>query len=166
MPEPRIIPRKAWDAGPNRTAVIDVKKDVLFVHHTVANAPGLFSKIVGAVRRAAWKSGLRAAERAEMRNLQAIARSRGFIDISYSFVVFPSGRVYAGRGRHREGAHTLSWNDRYAVAAAGNYEVNQPTDAMVRSIRLLQEKLNIRSRKGHRDVSSTSCPGRLLYSRI
>jgi hypothetical protein len=166
----KVIPREVWGASAESPArQITVRTDRFFVHHTVANAPGLFSKTRGVVRRAGVRAGLRAAERAEMRNLLAVAKSRGFVDISYSFIAMPSGRIYEGRGKGREGAHTLSWNDRYAVAAAGNYDVNKPKDSMIYGIRWLRRdylKISDEAIRGHRDVYGTACPGQYLYARL
>jgi hypothetical protein len=151
----RVISRARWGAKPpkSRLGALASTRDGLFVHHTVSAAP--------------WS---RKAERAEMRNLQQIAFSRGFSDISYSFIVFPSGRVYEGRGKGVEGAHTLGFNDTaYGAAAAGNYEVKVPSRRMVRSFRWLRReylKLGSKPLRPHQAVSSTACPGKHLVARL
>ena len=128
-------------------------RDGVFIHHSVSPAP-------------ATKEG----ERAEMRNLQQIAFSRGFSDISYSFVVFPSGRIYEGRGKGVEGAHTLGYNDTaYGLCAAGNYETVRPTNELVKSLSWLRRRylrLADKPCRPHRAVYSTACPGRHLVARL
>lgn len=151
----RVISRKRWGAAPPRAPRVWMTstKDGIFIHHTVSGAPTT-----------------REAERQEMRNLQQIAFSRGFDDISYSFIVFPSGRVYEGRGKNVAGAHTYGYNDTaYGVAAAGNYEVAKPTDRLVTSLRWLRRrhlKLGSRPLRPHSRVDSTACPGRHLRARL
>jgi hypothetical protein len=151
----KVIPRHKWGAAPAKgfLGTMSSTKDGMFVHHTVSGAPRT-------------KSG----ERAEMRNLQQIAFSRSFSDISYSFIVFPSGRVYEGRGVGVEGAHTIGFNDTaYGVAAAGNYETAKPTRRMVRSFRWLRRehlKLGNKPLRPHSAVSQTACPGKYLFLRL
>ncbi len=99
-----------------------------------------------------------------MQQLQTIAFSRDFSDISYSYVVMPSGRVYAGRGAEILGAHTLGHNEAIGICLAGNYSTIPPTKAQVRAVAKLRQRLKFRfgSRLkmiAHRDVYATSCPG-------
>ena len=149
----KVIPREVWNAGPDVADKMGTPIEGLFVHHTVGGAPRT-----------------RRGERAEMRNLQAVARSRGFVDISYSFVVFPSGRIYEGRGKHREGAHTLGFNDTaYAASCAGNYDASRPSDKMIAALRWLRrDYLNLKDRplRPHSAVYGTACPGRYLRARL
>ena len=151
----KIITRNQWNAlsplDPPRKMVSTA--DGIFVHHTVSAAPVKTDT-----------------ERAEMRNLQHIAFSRGFNDISYSFIVFPSGRIYEGRGLHIEGAHTLGYNDSaYGIAAAGNYETSRPTNAMLEAFRWLRRDylaLKTRPLRPHSNVYPTACPGKFLIAKL
>jgi hypothetical protein len=150
-----VLSRAKWDAKPPRQTPsrMSSTRDGVFIHHSVSRAPSTV-----------------AAERAEMRNLQQIAFSRGFNDISYSFIVFPSGRIYEGRGKGVEGAHTLGYNDTaYGLCCAGNYETAKPTDAMVKSLRWLRRTyLNLGDKpcRAHQSVYATACPGKYLKARI
>lgn len=151
----RVIKRAEWGAGAPKQSPSPMSNtsEGIFVHHTVSNG-GKMSP---------------AEERAEMRNLQHIAWARGFNDISYSFIIFQSGRIYEGRGRGIEGAHTLGYNDTaYGVAAAGNYETAQPSKAMVKSYRWLRDHLKLRGRpiRPHSSVYATACPGKNLRAKI
>lgn len=147
-----VIPRSAWGAPACEPGWMTSENNGLFVHHTVAGAP-------------LTPEG----EKAEMRNLEAIARSRGFSCISYSYVVFPSGRIYEGRGK-RIGAHTLNYNSSsYGASAAGNYEVNVPSEALVDSYRWLRrEYLDLEDKplRPHSSVYGTACPGKNLAARL
>jgi hypothetical protein len=82
------------------------------------------------------------------------------------------------------GAHTLGFNaDSFAMSAIGNFEVAEPSRAMLRAYKqLLGWKLSrygvdgdayttingvvLRTISGHRDVGSTACPGENLYAKL
>lgn len=149
----KIIPREKWDNNPSdrQAARMANEGEGLFVHHSVSGSPVT-----------------QAGEEAEMRNLEAIARSRGFSDISYSFIVAPSGRIYEGRGRGIVGAHTVGFNSTaHAVSAMGNYETQKPTDAMVQSIKWLRDDyLRAVKFRPHSSVYATACPGQHLYREL
>jgi N-acetylmuramoyl-L-alanine amidase len=116
-------------------------------------------------------------ERAMMRAIQNFHMDdRGWADFAYSFAVFPSGRVYRGRGWKRQGAHTEGRNDvSIAVCFMGNFEVEKPTDKALKAARKLRQK-GIQERRltpnvrtaGHRAApgASTACPGQFLVNRI
>jgi hypothetical protein len=131
----------------------------VFIHHTVtallpANATA-------------------AQEQAQMRSIEQIGQNRFGTGISYNVIVFPSGRAYQGVSFNRRGTHTGGRNSTArSIAFAGNFETAQPTDAAVRTAG--QIVAHGRGRwwtqgapvRGHRDVSSTACPGRNLHARV
>ena len=111
-------------------------------------------------------------------------QSKGWSDIGYNFLVDRFGRIWEGRyggvDRPVVGAHTLGYNDyAFAMSAIGNYEIAQPSDAMVQAYgALFAWKLSLhgvdasstRQRvgpdtfqaiNGHRDAGQTACPGRV-----
>lgn len=108
--------------------------------------------------------------RADMRTLERIGKQR-FGRLSYSYAVHPSGAVLEGQGNH-VGAHTKGRNSTsHGLVAIGNYEANRPPAVMVEAFRNLFHhgasegwwKPNV---AGHRDVSSTACPGKHLYAQL
>lgn len=113
-------------------------------------------------------------ERVEMRNLDNIGQSRFKGGISYTFVVFPSGRIYEGHSIGRVGAHTAGRNSISAgICLAGNYETNEVTVEQVAALAWLlnhgvakgwwtENKLD----GGHRDTKATACPGKNAYAQI
>lgn len=115
-----------------------------------------------------------ASEYREMRKLDDIGQSRFKGGISYTFVIFPSGRIYEGHSIGRVGAHTAGRNSISAgICLAGNYETNQVTAEQVASLAWLlnqgidrgwwtEPKLD----GGHRDTKSTACPGKNAYAKI
>lgn len=111
-------------------------------------------------------------ERSEMRQTQKFHQeTRGWNDIAYSFVVFPSGRVYEGRGWGVVGGHTEGYNSRsHGICFAGNFETQHPTVEALEAARALihegvQRGYVSRPFKlgGHRDTKATACPGKNLY---
>jgi hypothetical protein len=147
--EYKVIPRSEWNAKPPRLATKQTNySEGWFAHHSVAGNPST-----------------RTGEEAEMRNLQQIAFSRGFRDISYPYVVFDSGRVYEGCIEGNIGTHTYNYNSRAtAVCWAGNKEVQPVTDASIQSVkRLIESRESVVGSKRirpHRSVYPTACPGR------
>jgi peptidoglycan recognition protein len=157
----KVISRKAWGAKPPRSARQKMTLPALgtYIHHTVtASKPGAPQ------------------ERAHMRYLQEIAFGRGFADISYSFVIFPSGRVYRGRGWGVVGAHTEGSNSTtHAFSFVGNFESDRPTkDALEAAAALHRRGITLGHIKptgfikGHRDApgAATACPGKNLYAQV
>lgn len=136
--------------GPHRAGVIAIPVSRLFLHHTVTPF---------------W-TGVQAA-----RNLQAIARSRGFLDISYSWLADRQGNEIEGRGWAREGAHTAGFNTTaHALSLIGNLESSVVPDGMIRgAVRIVRRHRAVgpgRITHGHRDVAQTACPGRHAYTRM
>lgn len=143
-----VITRADWGAGPNRAApVAPQRKTRTFLHHTVTPQ---------------W-TGAQAA-----RNLQRIARSRGFADISYSWLADRAGNEVEGRGWHRVGAHTKGYNTTAeAVSLIGNLDGEPvPAPMVAAASRLARRSRPGRITGGHRDVASTACPGRHGYAAI
>ena len=103
-----------------------------------------------------------------MRYLQQIAFSRGFADISYSYVIFRSGRVYEGRGFEVVGAHTLGHNAEIGVAFVGNYEVDDPTNASVAALEKLRKHIGatLGKKVAHCKVYATACCGKKLRAKL
>ena len=56
----------------------------------------------------------------------------GWDDIGYSFLIGGDGRVYVGRGRHRQGAHTYRYNSvAQGVVLMGLYTERAPPHNML-----------------------------------
>ncbi|MBM9432327.1 peptidoglycan recognition protein family protein [Flaviflexus equikiangi] len=116
-----------------------------------------------------------AQEMAQMRAIEAVGQSRFGAGMSYTFLVFPSGRVYQGVSISRLSYHTGQGRNANSVAICypGNYETHQPTksqlDATAELLRYGEEKKWWTQRKidgGHRDLKATACPGRNYYGKI
>ena len=153
-----VTTRDQWGAAPPRKPLGRISGPVskIFIHHTVT------------------ESGPPENEQQLMRKVQEIGFGKGFSDISYSFLVFPTGRVYEGRGWEKEGAHTLGHNDTsYAISLVGNYEQEPMTDAQVEAARRIIAEGQRRgfitvspTIQGHREVDATDCPGANAFARL
>lgn len=93
-------------------------------------------------------------------------RSKGFAGLGYCAVIEANGTIVIGRGWNRRGAHTLGWNDQWAVCVPGNDEA-PPTKAQVVSLQwLIANREEAAGRqlivRGHREMpgNATSCPGK------
>jgi len=87
--------------------------------------------------------------------------------IGYHFVIRADGSIETGRPHHTVGAHAINANGTsVGIALTGRFSRHRPTSEQMQSLRWLIAHLrgiygNI-TVKGHRDVSSTECPGRLF----
>ncbi|GAB3777533.1 FG-GAP-like repeat-containing protein [Nocardioides ungokensis] len=175
-PKPVIYSRAQWGADEKMRDPSSLHYGVVhagFVHHTVNANDYTRAEVPGIIR-----------------SIYAYhTQSRGWSDIGYNYLVDRFGRIWEGRyggiDRPVVGAHTLNYNDyAFAMSAIGNYDIHQPSDAMVQAYgALFAWKLSLhgvdasstkqwvgsryfQAINGHRDAASTACPGRYLYAKI
>jgi hypothetical protein len=175
-PRPKIYSRAQWGANErlrDKGSLRYFEVHAGFVHHTVNANDYTRSQVPGILR-----------------SIYAYhTRSRGWSDVGYNFLVDRFGRIWEGRyggvDRPVVGAHTLGFNDNaFAMSAIGNFEVRQPSQALVQAYGALfawklslhgvdasstKQYVTSRSFKainGHRDAGSTACPGRYLYAKL
>jgi hypothetical protein len=175
-PKPQIYSRAQWGADESmrdKSSLHYYEVHAGFVHHTV-NANDYTRAEVPAILRSIYAYH---------------TQSRGWSDIGYNFLVDRFGRIWEGRyggiDRPVVGAHTLNYNDySFAMSAIGNYDIKQPSQAMVQAYgALFAWKLSLhgvdasspkqwvgskyfQAINGHRDAASTACPGKYLYAKI
>ena len=157
-------------------------KNKIIVHHTAGDTSSFTGKdsVIAYLK--------------DIYKYHTITKGRG--DIGYNFLIDPYGNVYEGRagGESVIGAHD-SWNNTPSVGISlmGNFEIQQPTDAQIKSLTALAtalarkynidplaktdyhisikdapyiiSKTNYRL-AGHRDAGTTSCPGKNLYAQL
>lgn len=153
-----LLPRSSWSPRHDDGDLTLIGYALaVAVHHTTTHADGDTPE----------------AERAHMRELEAIGESRFGTGISYNVLVFPSGRAYQGVSFNRRGTHTGGHNSTVrSISYVGNFEVDLPTDAaLAKGARIIAEGRNRWWRfnapvNGHRDYSPTACPGRNLYKHL
>lgn len=83
----------------------------------------------------------------------------------YHFLVRKDGKIYRMRPEEKIGAHAYMNNyNSIGICFEGNFEVEEMSDIQVQSgkelVAYLKNKYGINTVQGHRDVNSTSCPGR------
>ena len=113
-------------------------------------------------------------------------KGRGWGDIGYNYIIDPYGNIYEGRagGEMVVGAHAGKANTgSIGISVMGNYETGDVSEkSLVALTRLVSEKTKIHgidptgrsgfrgqttaNLLGHRDVMSTSCPGKSLYDKL
>lgn len=145
----------SWEQCGKRNLRLPVEQ--VFIHHTTGRMPELPE------------------EESVMKSLQNLAmNNQNKADISYNFVVMPSGRIFEGRGWNVVAYATPKNNLKsLSFCFAGNYQKNNPTLASLKGCRraldagmragYLMPNFSI---KGHRDVSATACPGKYLYAQL
>lgn len=92
--------------------------------------------------------------------------ARNYADIAYHFVIDTGGWIYEGRALDVRGAHTGGRNTGTAgIVLLGNFQVIEPTDAQIETLRSLSacliDRYGITHLAGHRDFQPgvTECPG-------
>jgi len=151
----KIISRRVWKAQPP-TSVRTVRwprNVTIWVHHSETRTPSPSVSIDTEART--------------MRSIQQFhQKTRGWSDIGYNYCIFPSGRIYEGRGEGVVGAHCPGHNSEPGICMIGSYDSSIPTHSALQSLNWLIEDLAGGKIKGHRDGYSTSCPGNALYKRL
>ncbi len=157
---PEIASRASWGAQyDDGDLTLTGPANDVFLHHSVTVQLANTASI--------------AAEREQMRKIEAVGETRFGTGISYNVLVFPSGRAYAGVSWNRRGTHTGGRNSTArSICLAGNYDIYLPTDAQLVTARRIYHGGKGRLWQtaadlyGHRDVKSTACPGRHAYARL
>ena len=88
--------------------------------------------------------------------------------LSYSWLVHPDGTILQGQDGH-VGAHTRGQNSTSeAICCIGNFDIEQPTEAMCQSVALIAAIRDRQLLGGHRDApgAATVCPGRNLQAAL
>ncbi|CAG0896719.1 unnamed protein product, partial [Darwinula stevensoni] len=159
---PRIVSREEWGARPpNGETFMETPVSFVIIHHT--EGPHCYSQAdcIPIVR--------------SIQNYHM--DSNGWNDIGFfyaSFLVGEDGNGYEGRGWDKVGAHTPGFNDRgIAISVIGSFMSSLPNNAALNTVQGIIDcgiSLGyIRSNYellGHRQASSTDCPGDALYEEI
>lgn len=157
--QPRDMTEQGWDAHE------------VFLHHTSDTAAGLFSLGEQCARMRYYQRLHMGAEGHE-----------AWADIGYHFVAFPPfvtpagtevpARLFQGRERHFVPAAQEGHNrGTLAVCVVGNYQKQVVPRNVIYAVEVLLKDLMSRGAPlktlgGHKDVVSTECPGRNLYSEV
>lgn len=89
---------------------------------------------------------------------------RGWAGIGYHIGIDEKGMVAILNPLNRRTNHTEGHNSKgVGVVLLGNYDVNRPSEAMVKAIgrvRMYLDLIDITEERMHREVKATACPGR------
>ena len=94
--------------------------------------------------------------------------------ITFANIPFPDGRIYEGRGPHRQGAHCSHWNvQTLGFSIMGDFSHELPNEQSIAAADQLIQYLKRQGYinpscyefYGHRDKGNTVCPGDPLYAR-
>ncbi|KAM3912273.1 peptidoglycan recognition protein 1-like [Leptodactylus fuscus] len=100
--------------------------------------------------------------------------TQGWCDIGYNFLIGSDGTILEGRGWSKVGAHAKGFNSMsIGICFIGNFQNGLPSEAAINAakslircgVELKKIKVNY-TVKGHKDVTSTSCPGDALYNNL
>lgn len=159
----RIRGRRKWGAQAARSRTFQNPANVgeLFVHWN-GSTPRSFKHI-----------NTEAEERELMRSTQAfhMGPQRGWSDFAYTYAIMPSGRIYRGRGLQHVPASQLNHNTNTASVIVFLGPDDRVTSEVREAIRKLWKHVNRRSLrrvqlKGHREATSTDCPGDRLFRTV
>ncbi len=173
-PAPTIYSRATWGADESMMTWTPRQGDVrgAAIHHTAGTNTYTSAQVPSILR------GIYAYH----------AKTRGWGDIGYNFLVDKYGRIWEGRAggitRETIGGHTVGFNAySTGISVLGNYETATVSNATVDAIVALASwKLALHGVPasgtttingvtlnrifGHRDAAYTACPGRTLYVRL
>lgn len=92
--------------------------------------------------------------------------------VGYHYLILGTGEVVQTRQNNEVGCHCVAQNMNFqsiGICLTGNFDIDGPSDQQLKSLTdLLEKKLkdfNIPKEKvlGHKEVSSTECPGTNLF---
>ena len=161
-----VLPRSRWGARKARRHNLTRAKDpwrFITIHHSA-----LEKSIASVGTQSGAKNALRKMQTYHM-------DSRNWGDLGYHFLIDPQGQVYEGRAMYWQGAHAgRDKNDRnnnvgnIGICLIGNFDVDRPSDASLRSLKKLvhtlrnQHRIPAKGIRGHMDWKQTECPGHNL----
>ena len=162
-----INSRASWGARPRRCGTRESKKSRLTVHHTVTA-----HKLSGSFSR-------------QIRAIQAFhMNGRGWCDIAYHYGVTTDGQLWELREINFRGGHVANNNsENIGVVFIGCFEPGacsgynspvEPPAAMLEAAREIVHaaakeygfSVNKTNVRGHRELRSTSCPGKNVFDRL
>ena len=107
--------------------------------------------------------------------INASHKACGWSCIGYHYVIRKDGTVEIGRPHWTVGAHAYMQNSHtIGIHVCGNFEIGEPTSEQIESLAMLLANLctdyglpiDRDHIVGHRELMSTACPGRNLFSHL
>jgi N-acetyl-anhydromuramyl-L-alanine amidase AmpD len=108
-----------------------------------------------------------AAKQCTIYNIHHWHLGNGWQGCGYHYFINKNGEIYQGRPDNAIGSHAKNYNSTsIGICFQGDFEKEIPTqtqiDAGLELIEYLKNKYNIKKIKGHGELMSTSCPGKLF----
>lgn len=105
------------------------------------------------------------ASKCSIQDIHAWHLANGWIGCGYHFLVRKDGSIYSGRDIDSLGAHCLNNNhDSIGICAEGNYMIENMPDIqklkIVELIKFIESKYGDLVVGGHKEFSSSECPGK------
>ena len=163
---PTIVSRADWNAKPPSAAMKKQAPKRILVHHTGS------------------KSHLGASILKKMANLQRFSQHKEklsdgrtklpWADVPYHFYIDAEGKIAEGREITAEGDTNTKYDPSgyIQVVLEGNFDVEEPSDAQIKSLKTLIQWLSGRYSidsgdvSYHQAVAQTACPGKNLVARM
>lgn len=159
-PQPYILPRDAWGASdplnpiPSRNTSLS---NNLIFHHS-GSLTFYSTDQVACINK--------------IHSIQQEQMSSGWDDIAYHYLIDPAGRIWAGRYTYQLGGHCTSYNNDIGICILGNYDSQSLNSSQINAIKSLAAwRIRIQgiwktNTFGHKDFSSTACPGTNIESYV
>jgi len=92
--------------------------------------------------------------------------------VGYHYVILGDGTVVQTRRDNEMGCHCIPNDGKLGICLTGNFDIENPSEAQLGALQPLLNKLTVLYNldnwaiKGHRELSSTACPGENLFKWI
>jgi len=97
----------------------------------------------------------------------------GWSDIGYHYIILADGTLERGRHINKTGSHCKGQNTgSIGICVVGNTNVEAPTPLQIESLwgtlKMLIDEYSLTRQDvyGHRDFSTSECPGNILYAML
>ncbi|KAK4875941.1 hypothetical protein RN001_012363 [Aquatica leii] len=156
---PAIVSREQWGArNPEIIDYVVFPLDIVIIQHTATDT---------CKSTETCKNLVRSIQNYHIDNVN-------FGDIGYNFLIGGDGKVYEGRGWHKQGAHLIGYNSKsVGIAFIGNFNSVLPTDAAIKAVKdlmacgvELEELTPDYKLFGAKQLSATASPGSELFNRM
>ncbi len=156
-----MIPRSRWAQADPIPARLNKMGSIqrITIHHE-GGTPVWFDDTASTSKR------LESIRRSHLRRLHAG-------DIGYHYIIDRAGRVWEGRPLHYQGAHVRDNNEKnVGIMTLGNFDLQQPTDAQIGTLRqavstlMRQHRVPLTRVYTHQELKITSCPGKSLQTQM
>lgn len=98
---------------------------------------------------------------------EAYHLSKGWDGLGYQYVIHKNGDIWKGRPEHRNGAHTVGYNEKsIGICLTGNFDATMPTAQQIVSLTNLMKdvmtRYTIKDIVPHRKFANKTCYGKNL----